>query len=114
MSELSVPIPENFRGVDDRFTGVIAGAPRFELLQRAVSYTITLEMMIDSVRLGVESVAARSRSDHAKELYAKCVESIRGAYQHYSSGQDSEGRVLLMQAHNMFRLAANKGKLWKV
>jgi hypothetical protein len=110
----SVPVPANYRDINDHFTSLIAGAPHFDMLQHAVTYTITLEMMIGALVQGIETVARRSKSESAKTCYMQAIEGIHIGFQHYSSGREPEGKKLFMQAHNALRLVANKGPRWKL
>lgn len=110
----SVPIPTNYRDIDDHFTALLMGAPDFEILQRAVTYTITLEMMIDALLLGLEELAHRSKSDSAKLSYTRASDLIRAGYPDNSSGWKPQGQVQVKHAHNIFRSVTNKGPLWKL
>jgi hypothetical protein len=102
------------RELDDQFVSVIAQAPKFESLQRAASYRITLEAMFDSLHKGTQSLASRSESRGAVNLYAQCAEAVQAAYLWCLRGEEAQGRTLLMQAHNKLRAAVNRRALWKV
>jgi hypothetical protein len=91
MSTFSVPIPTDFIDANDRFTSIFLGAPDFQLLQKAVTYTITLDMMFDSLKSGVEGLARRCKKDESRQLYLRAIEELDIAYRYYVAGKDSHG-----------------------
>jgi hypothetical protein len=112
MSTPSIPVPQRFSDVDDRFVVVILEAPGFVDLQRKVTYTITMQLMIDSLRQGIETVASRSKSEAAQALFAQSLEDLDKACLLYSEKKWIEGEDVLRLAHNKFLLAGKKRPMW--
>lgn len=112
--DYSVPVPTNYREIEDNFTSLIMGAPHFEILQRAVTYTLTLDMIVRSLLSGIEQLERRSKSESAKNSYSQSIEAVRAGLQEYANGRELQGNAQFMQAHNIFRSATNKGPKWKL
>jgi hypothetical protein len=105
MTSFSVPVPTDFRSVDDRFTSVYLGAPEFELLKKAVTYTITIEMMFESLRSGVQTISNRCKSDAALGLYARALDMLEAAQRLYIDGKKAQGSLTVQLAQCYFRQA---------
>jgi hypothetical protein len=65
MTTYSVPVPHTVREIGDRFTSIFVGAPDFVFLNSCVTYTITLDTMMNSLAEGITSVMQRTKSADA-------------------------------------------------
>ena len=108
MTTPSVPIPTTFRDTNDRFTGVFVGAPEFEFLNRHVSYTITLDMMMDSLRMGIATVAGRTKNLEALVLFQQSRDELDATHALYRENKISEAQRRIQVAQRLFQQA---GKL---
>jgi hypothetical protein len=108
MTALSVPLPTTYRETSDRFSSILVGAPDFEFLQRCATYTITLEMMMDSLRSGIATVAGRTRNPKALALFQQCREEVDATHELYRENKIPEARQRIQVAARLFEQA---GKL---
>lgn len=115
MTSLSVPVPTSFRETDDHFMTVVVGAPQFEFLnQMGLTYTVTLDMMMDSLRSGIDTVASRAKNPEAQLLFEKSRKEVDAAYELYRENKLTEAQQRMFEGLHLFRqagkLRTNRGR----
>ena len=101
-----VPMPKTTTEISDRFVVILVGAPEFKSLQKAVSYTITLDMMFGVLRAAVLGVESRCKSQDARLAYLESLEELALAHRHYQMGEIDLGRLRVQLAQHLFRWSA--------
>ncbi len=101
-----VPVPKHYRDTLDRFTLVLLCSPNFEGLP--VTYVVTLDDMMESLKAGVAGVASRTKNPKALELFQKCIEEIDVTHRFFKEGKVRDGKLQIQVAATFFKKA---GKL---
>lgn len=86
----------------------MVGAPDFEFLNRCVRYTITLDMMMDSLRAGIENVARSAKNPEAVALFQQCRAEVDAVHELYRQERIEEAQQRIFAAQQLFKQA---GKL---
>jgi hypothetical protein len=109
MTTYSVPVPYTVREVGDWFTGIFVGAPDFVFLNSCVTYTITLDMMMNALVEGITSVMQRTKSADAAKAYEDCLSEVAAIHELYRSDEVAEAQRRIQTAQRSF-LDAGKRK----
>lgn len=108
MTAHSVPIPTTFIDTNDLFTSIFLEAPTFELLQTVVTYTLTLDMMMNALRQGISTVASSTKNPEAQAMFKQCLEGVGEADALYRENKIQEAKRRIRAAQDIFKQA---GKL---
>lgn len=106
----SVPVPHTVREIGDRFTSIFVGAPDFVFLNSCVTYTITLDMMMNSLVEGITSVMQRTKSADAAQAYEECLSEVASIHELYRSGEVAEAQRRIQTAERSFLDAGKRKK----
>jgi hypothetical protein len=106
-------VPKTFRETDDFLATVLLFAPEFEVINKRRSEQVTLDMMMESLRSGINSVAATAKNSEASALFRKCLQDIDVAHQLYRENKITEAKQRIQAAQLVFeeggKLRSKKG-----
>jgi uncharacterized protein with PIN domain len=115
---MRLPVPKTFRDTKDRFALILLDGPDFKMVQRAVTYTVTPEMVFESLLEAIVNLRDRAKKPEAKGLFDQCMEELRAVQELYRSGEIREAKRRTQAAEVTFNEAgkaargARQSDLW--
>jgi hypothetical protein len=101
-----VPLPRTVTQISDQFTVIYITGPEFASLQRAVTYPITLDMMMGTLVVAIEGMAERCKRDEARQAYRRSLSELHLAWESYRRGDSQRGLLRTKRAQHLFREGA--------
>ncbi|MBV8660063.1 MAG: hypothetical protein JO142_19760 [Burkholderiales bacterium] len=75
-----------------------------------MTYTITLDMMMDTLRQGVQNVAKRSKRPDAQARYQECLDAIDVAHELYRENRIPDAKHATWAANQLFKDAGKASR----
>ena len=108
--QVGPPVPKTYRDTKDQFAFLALGAPDFRIAQKAVTYTLTVEMVVNSLLQGINGLARRTQKEEAKRLFEQSALQIQSALEFFKQDRITEGKRMVYAAEQTFASAGKSAR----